>query len=105
MATEQDLNASIPAEDKIVLDAPQGVLLKSLKMRVCVEPEAGAITIYGYMADKTIQPFAVAGGVKVVELPFVLPPSGSSGLSQRPPTRSSPGAKISDSADARPYDH
>ena len=73
MATEQDLDASTPGEDKIVVDAPQGVLLKSLKVRVLVEPETGAIAIYGYTADKTIQPFAVTGGVKVVDLPFVLP--------------------------------
>jgi hypothetical protein len=71
--TAEALDKMIHADDRMVLNAPLGDALVSIKVRVSVKPPTSGVTIFGYTTPQVIEPVAIGGGVSEVELPFIRP--------------------------------
>jgi len=71
--TAEALDEMISADDRMVLNAPPGDVLISIKIRVSVKPSTSGLTIFGYTTPRVIEPVAIGGGVSEVELPFIRP--------------------------------
>jgi hypothetical protein len=71
--SRQELDSSIPAEDKITLKVPPGTPIKGISVDVMVAPETSGLTIYGYTGDDKISAVPVKGGETAADWPFVRP--------------------------------
>lgn len=70
----QELDSSIPAQDKINLKVPPNVLrFKAVSVDVLVHPNTSAITVYGYTGPDRISAIPMKGGENAAEWPFVRP--------------------------------
>ena len=67
------MESSITYNIAETLSAPSGDILKSIRVRVTIEPRDASALIYGYTDPSTITGIQVAGGVHEVELPFIRP--------------------------------
>jgi hypothetical protein len=65
------METTITYDLAVTLNAPPGDILKSIKVRVTVEPRDGGILIYGYTDPSTITPIQIGGGIH--DLPFIRP--------------------------------
>jgi hypothetical protein len=65
--------SKIAYNDKVKLTAPEGGVLKSIKVRVTVEPKDAGLLIYGHGDAQTMIPVQVGGGTTVLDLPFFQP--------------------------------
>jgi hypothetical protein len=69
----QELDSSIPAQDKITLKVPPGVRIRGISVDVTVDPDTSGMTIYGYTGDNQISAIPVKGGETAGDWPFVRP--------------------------------
>jgi hypothetical protein len=69
----QELDSSIPAQDKVILKVPAGTPIKGISVDVTVNPQTSGLTVYGYTGADTIRAFSVKGGETAADWPFVRP--------------------------------
>jgi hypothetical protein len=67
------LESKITYNDKVILTAPPGGILKNIKVRITIEPKDAGLLIYGYSDASTITPIQIGGGVTEIDLPFISP--------------------------------
>jgi hypothetical protein len=69
----QELDSSIPPQDKVTLKVPPSVRIKGVSVDVTVSPETSGLTIYGYTSADQISAIPVKGGETAADWPFVRP--------------------------------
>jgi hypothetical protein len=69
----QQLDSSIPAQDKITLKVRPGARIKSVSVDVTVDPGTSGLTVFGYTAADKITAISVKGGETAADWPLVRP--------------------------------
>jgi hypothetical protein len=67
------MESTITYDLEATLSAPPGDILKSIRVRITIEPSDAGALVYGYTDPTTLTAIQVPGGIREVDLPFIRP--------------------------------